>query len=900
MLIGKSKKKLFSLIVSVCIIIIISIFFLFQSKSFKSYIAQEIKIFSCQPFFNDSSGELSISRITNTQKIKKIYSGLINLIKNGCNAEILYVKISLQNLDIIKEDRQNALNSGINIKSRKVPAVLKWKNKKYKASVRLKGDLPNHWSSSKQWSLKFDLKKNKSIEDFKEFSITKPFERRFPSNPLIASHLAKENISTPKFKTMRIDLNGNDWGLMLAEEQFSNAYLELRKLRDSPVIKLTNQEGFRIRSFLSNDVQFSKNKIDQDIISLLSKWRGRLEIDIYNKKDYLKNSNFGGLISLAKSINEVINLDSLPIQKVEQFLNIPMFAKVVATSLVWGDMHSILFDNCRFYLNPYTSKLEPIPTDHLYNHIVYDNSVSNLRKALEFYSMDSEIFYKIYTLNSFQKEYVKALYDIKKSHQNIEGDLNNICKEYGKECQNTINLSILENNLEFLINQKEKIFYKINDYDNANPVPKSINIKSYPDLSSTYKKINFINKDIYSRIFSDGEVILFNPTPFEVKIKQIVIDTCISGVACEPIKIKTNITLAPSNLNFLSKKKITLSENLNLYKKVYLYLELNGVEKKLEFLIENSNYKIDSLIEKKYVIPEYINLKDKTYIVKPGNWLVKSPLVLPYGYNLKILPDTSLTFNEEAYIYLNGGNLTSLGTKQSPIVLKPLNNFWGGIFVSQTKKKISKFNFTKIIGTNFFKHKAINLTGGINFYFADVEINNSEIKNSYAEDSLNIVKSNFIIKSSVFINHKSDALDSDFSNGIIEKVLFKNINGDGLDTSGSEVLISNSNFESVYDKAISVGEKSFVTIKNVEINNSGFGFVSKDGSVIEGNDIIILNSKKADMAAYIKKNFYSGGKINVKNILIDSEKIFIQDDSLALIDNKKIETIKFNSKKKFY
>ena len=36
--------------------------------------AQEIKIFSCQPFFNDSSGELSISSITNTQKIKKIYS----------------------------------------------------------------------------------------------------------------------------------------------------------------------------------------------------------------------------------------------------------------------------------------------------------------------------------------------------------------------------------------------------------------------------------------------------------------------------------------------------------------------------------------------------------------------------------------------------------------------------------------------------------------------------------------------------------------------------------------------------------------------------------------------------------------------------------------------------------
>ena len=130
--------------------------------------------------------------------------------------------------------------------------------------------------------------------------------------------------------------------------------------------------------------------------------------------------------------------------------------------------------------------------------------------------------------------------------------------------------------------------------------------------------------------------------------------------------------------------------------------------------------------------------------------------------------------------------------------------------------------------------------------------------------------------------------------------MFKNIEGDGLDTSGSKVLISNSNFETIKDKAISVGEKSFVTIKNVKINNSGFGFVSKDGSVIEGSDIRILNSKKADIAAYRKKYFYDGGKINVKNIFVDNKKIFIQNDSIALIDNRKIKTTKFNSKKKFY
>ena len=54
------------------------------------------------------------------------------------------------------------------------------------------------------------------------------------------------------------------------------------------------------------------------------------------------------------------------------------------------------------------------------------------------------------------------------------------------------------------------------------------------------------------------------------------------------------------------------------------------------------------------------------------------------------------------------------------------------------------------------------------------------------------------------------------------------------------------------------------------------------------------------MRKFIKKNFYNGGKINVKNINGKDPGIVREDDSLALIDNKKIETMKFNSKKKFY
>ena len=41
--------------------------------------------------------------------------------------------------------------------------------------------------------------------------------------------LSSIGIASPKFITYRINLNGDDWGIMLAEEQYSDAYFELRK-----------------------------------------------------------------------------------------------------------------------------------------------------------------------------------------------------------------------------------------------------------------------------------------------------------------------------------------------------------------------------------------------------------------------------------------------------------------------------------------------------------------------------------------------------------------------------------------------------------------------------------------------------------------------------------------------
>ena len=51
-------------------------------------------------------------------------------------------------------------------------ATVVWKNQSYPAVVRLKGDYNDHIEYNKQWSLKVNLKNNKTIKNFNEFSLT--------------------------------------------------------------------------------------------------------------------------------------------------------------------------------------------------------------------------------------------------------------------------------------------------------------------------------------------------------------------------------------------------------------------------------------------------------------------------------------------------------------------------------------------------------------------------------------------------------------------------------------------------------------------------------------------------------------------------------------------------------
>ena len=62
----------------------------------------------------------------------------------------------------------------------------------------------------------------------------------------------------------------------------------------------------------------------------------------------------------------------------------------------------------------------------------------------------------------------------------------------------------------------------------------------------------------------------------------------------------------------------------------------------------------------------------------------------------------------------------------------------------------------------------MNLTGAIVFYNSDIYLDNVLFSNNSAEDTLNIIESNYKLTNVIFENSISDAFDSDYSNGYMK------------------------------------------------------------------------------------------------------------------------------------
>lgn len=250
-----------------------------------------------------------------------------------------------------------------------------------------------------------------------------------------------------------------------------------------------------------------------------------------------------------------------------------------------------------------------------------------------------------------------------------------------------------------------------------------------------------------------------------------------------------------------------------------------------------------------------------------------------------IKKDIEITKIDGFNIISNQDIIIKINKEEKKIELNQITNMGRVIFEGD---KIEEWSISFKGNKNFDDSKTILnlsnrlLTGCITFYDIQIQNLNVFIDGSVCEDALNVVTSHGNFDKIEILNSSSDALDFDFSSIEINDLKVERAINDCADFSAGNYEINFFNLLSCGDKAISVGEKSILKTTSGKIDNSTYGIVSKDSSIVNVSDVVLENIKIC-FAAYNKKEEFSGGLLSITNSYCNNYTIKEQIDKFSKI-----------------
>ncbi len=423
-------------------------------------------------------------------------------------------------------------------------------------------------------------------------------------------------------------------------------------------------------------------------------------------------------------------------------------------------------------------------------------------------------------------------------------------------------------NRKYYYNQILNIFEPVY-YDGNFKLTEEIKLSQKAIVSSLRGLKNFKYKEIISSIKDKNSFFktFHNRTKISEKKARDFFDISLKEIKTKEIKIlklineNKDIFLKPiiRDKNFYFLKYIEELKIKNLTQKTITNIkEENEIYNVTTFNKEIFKFEIDELAK----ILNKNKIKGVRYVYIPeseNNFFLKktyTDLGTPFGrvYHSpdlvvsKFQKTKTLIFkqkNEEDWAIINNA------------ILRGWNIIFQGIIPKQT-------NYS-------YNNERINeygLTGCLNFYKTEFFNTSISLKNGFCEDSLNIINSKGILSNVTVQNAVSDAIDIDFSQVQLDNVLVTNAGNDCLDVSWGQYKIKNINNKNCKDKAISVGERSNITINAISVINANIGLSSKDLSIANLNKSNFKNVVIC-LEAKMKKQEFGGAKINTKHLGCD-------------------------------
>ncbi len=791
--------------------------------------------------------------------------------KNGqgtSSIQTIEIVIKSKHYDKLKAKRKEALTNKILISSDGdlVPANLFFKDESYKVRMRLKGDWTDHLKGD-QWSFRVKLNKDDAILGMHKFSLHRPQTRNYAGEWLYHQMLADAGIMNLQYHFVMVVLKIEDGlnfkvknlGLYALEESFDKQVIERNQRREGIIMKLDENLLWKERAAFIN----GKLNISDLQFFNFSPYEQMNVIPFSVKRVVSDSTLFKHFLTGSSLFRDFINRKKLP----SEVYNVPLLAKYQAITNLLGANHAMAAHNYRVYYNPVTSKLEPIGFD--------GNAGRKSYYFQDYFGSENDVIYK--------KAYVKAVEEIT-SDEFMEKLINwpgfkeivILIKNHFPEYE------WLENTL---IHNQKTLMKKINPIQSL--------------------RVNFV--DIKNGNFN---VSIDNFSRFPVEIHSLIYKgkrsfTTLTEPLILPHSSRTTVAFPlDHNYNNLftnkKKKKAGFSFKEDILKIQIQYNILGSsqlrTEKVLPWNNELNKHAYDDPFQKVPNAHEFDFLifdeKAKTITCMAGFWQLQKPLTIPPGYIFVVGPGCRLELTSRFISIFSFSPIHFIGTPTNPVEIFSDTNNGGGLFVLNTQDTsiIQNCNF---YGLSNPGTKGWSVTGAVNFYEANVRMAHCSFSNNRCEDALNILRSHFEIRNTVFTDIKSDAFDGDFAEGTLRECIFLDIGNDAIDVSGSKLEIDKCIVKNAGDKGISAGENSEITAANVTVINSEVAIASKDKSVF-----FITNSKfennRLCFTAFQKKPEFGPADIAANGIEFLNCQLehLIENGSSLKLNGKSVETVK--------
>jgi hypothetical protein len=706
--------------------------------------------------------------------------------------------------------------------------------------IRLKGDWVDHLRTER-WSFRVKLKRGQTLFGLREFSIQHPGTRAYLNEWFYHAALEREDVLAPRYGFIETTLNGRDLGVYALEEHFEKRLVESRGRREGPILKFAEDDLWARRASLHGEIDDAG--ISSESIAPVEAFKSSATL----RDPALRRAFLEGAALLAGFREGRVDA--------ERAFDLRRMAAFTAVSELLGARHALIWHNLRFYYDPVAGRLEPIGFDGDAGQRL-DPGVIGTRSGL--------FWERMFASRAFMTAYLKKLEEAA-GPAYLEALLAET--EAGRSRELLVlhrDFPEVEFDVEVFESNRRRLAAAI---DPARAVHAYREAVPGGRLRVRAANVQRLPLEILGLVRADGRrVALPAPLLFEggnpdaaVRYREFDFPVDSGAVdAREPLRLA---------YRFLGGAGFRASPVFP-----WPYPEPSRAAGAASAMVVNAG-----------AFP-FVKRAAGGYRIGPGRHVLSKTLVIGGGTPLTIAGGAKLVLERGASIVVRSP-VSLLGSEGAPVTITA-GEGGGGLLVLAEGKE-STVRWTRFENLSAGPTLA---TGAVTFQDSPVSIEHAEFIGARAEDALNLVRSRFTLRRSLFARAASDALDADFSDGSIAESRFVDSGNDGIDLSGSSVEIDGVQIHGAGDKGVSVGEMSRAVARRLEVVGARVGAAAKDVSTLMIGDSSVKGAR-VGLAVYQKKPEFGPGEIRAEGVAIEAERVvYAQKGSRLYLDGRAVET----------